>query len=269
MFHLLYITNNPEVALMAERNGVDRIWLDLEKNGKENRQRGKDSVISHHTLQDICNVRKVINEAKLLVRINPWFVGSKKEIDDVIAAGADIIMLPMWKTCEEVERFIDAVNGRVKTLLLLETKEAAETAIDDVLEKGLAEEIHIGLRDLSLSYGIDFLFSMYATDVLERVSLRINKESVPFGIGGVGKFGIGLMPGPERLLIEDIRLGASSVILARTFCNSGEYSSIDDMEKDFANGIRELRKWEKIATHMSDDIFTYNRTELIRELKEG
>ena len=32
---LMYITNNPQVALIAEKYGVDRIWIDLEdkKNG--------------------------------------------------------------------------------------------------------------------------------------------------------------------------------------------------------------------------------------------
>ena len=36
---LMYITNSPEVALIAEKNGVDRIWIDLETLGKEERQK--------------------------------------------------------------------------------------------------------------------------------------------------------------------------------------------------------------------------------------
>ena len=32
---MMYITNNPKVASIAENNTVDRIWVDLEKNGKE------------------------------------------------------------------------------------------------------------------------------------------------------------------------------------------------------------------------------------------
>ena len=34
---LMYITNRPDVALIAEKYGVDRIWIDLETLGKEER----------------------------------------------------------------------------------------------------------------------------------------------------------------------------------------------------------------------------------------
>lgn len=35
---LMYITNRPDVALIAERNGVDRIFVDMEYIGKAKRQ---------------------------------------------------------------------------------------------------------------------------------------------------------------------------------------------------------------------------------------
>lgn len=35
----MYITNNPEVASIADRAGVDRIFIDLERHGKEERQK--------------------------------------------------------------------------------------------------------------------------------------------------------------------------------------------------------------------------------------
>ena len=38
---LMYLTNRPQVAQIAEKAGVDRIWVDLETLGKEDRQRGK------------------------------------------------------------------------------------------------------------------------------------------------------------------------------------------------------------------------------------
>ena len=40
---LMYITNSPAVALIAEKNGVDRIWIDLETLGKEERQKNMKS----------------------------------------------------------------------------------------------------------------------------------------------------------------------------------------------------------------------------------
>lgn len=36
---LMYITNNPEVAEIAQNYGVDRIWIDMEYKGKDERQR--------------------------------------------------------------------------------------------------------------------------------------------------------------------------------------------------------------------------------------
>ena len=50
---LMYITNNADVALIAEKYGVDRIWVDLESLGKEERQKGMNSVKSKHTIDDI------------------------------------------------------------------------------------------------------------------------------------------------------------------------------------------------------------------------
>mgnify|MGYP002112814770 CR=1 FL=1 len=58
---LMYITNNPEVAEIAQNYGVDRIWIDMEYKGKDERQKGLDTVKNHHTVQDIRNVRPVIN----------------------------------------------------------------------------------------------------------------------------------------------------------------------------------------------------------------
>ena len=68
---LMYITNNPDVAKIAEDAGVDRIFVDMEYIGKKARQGGMDTVQSHHTIQDIQNIRTVIRRAELLVRINP------------------------------------------------------------------------------------------------------------------------------------------------------------------------------------------------------
>ena len=68
---LMYITNRPEVALIAENAGVDRIFVDMEYMGKGLRQGGMDTFQSHHTVEDIQFLRKVIQKAELLVRCNP------------------------------------------------------------------------------------------------------------------------------------------------------------------------------------------------------
>ena len=114
MLNLMYITNRPEIAQIAEENGVDWIFVDMEFIGKDNRQGGLDTVQNHHTIDDIRNIRKVITKSKLLVRVNPIhealpdYPSSKDEIDAAINAGADIVMLPFYKTVKEVRQFINA-----------------------------------------------------------------------------------------------------------------------------------------------------------------
>ena len=188
---LMYITNRPDVALVAEKYGVDRIWVDLETLGKEKRQRGLNTVKSDHTVADIAAIKPLLTTAEMLVRVNKWNDGSPDEIDAVINAGADLIMLPYWKTKEEVEKFIDYVHGRCRTVLLLETKKAVE-CIDEVLKLKF-DEIHIGLNDLYLSYGMTFMFEPLANGMVEMLCQKFKKKGIPYGFGGIARLGAGML----------------------------------------------------------------------------
>ena len=53
MLKLMFITNDPVIALGAEKAGVDRIFIDLETIGKAERQGGMDTVQSKHTIADV------------------------------------------------------------------------------------------------------------------------------------------------------------------------------------------------------------------------
>ena len=145
---LMYITNNLVTASIAQNAGVDRVWVDMEYIGKELRQGGMDTVQSHHTIEDIKAVRGAIEQAELLVRINPIheatadYGSSEEEINATIATGADIIMLPYFKTAAEVKKFVDLVAGRAKTMLLFETPESVD-AIDEILDISGIDEVFI------------------------------------------------------------------------------------------------------------------------------
>lgn len=76
---LMYITNDPEVALIAEKYGVDRIWIDLETLGKEERQKDMDTVKSEHTIEDIEKIKPLLSTSEMLVRVNPWNERSLKK----------------------------------------------------------------------------------------------------------------------------------------------------------------------------------------------
>ena len=60
MMKLMYITNKPAVARIAENAGVDWIFLDMEVIGKAFRQSGLNTVQNHHTVDDIKRIRKAI-----------------------------------------------------------------------------------------------------------------------------------------------------------------------------------------------------------------
>ena len=233
---LMYITNSPAVALIAEKNGVDRIWIDLETLGKEERQKNMNSVKSHHTLQDVEVISNMLTKSECMVRINPWNENS------VITAGADRIMLPMWKTIEEANMFLKTVNRRIKTTLLLETKEAAES-LDDVLRLPLVDEIHIGLNDLHLSYGLTFMFELLANGTVEQLCVKMKNAGIKYGFGGVARIGEGMLPA-ERVIMEHYRLGSTRAILSRSFCNTEEITDISVIEKVFAENMTQLRKYE-------------------------
>lgn len=253
---LMYITNSPAVALIAEKNGVERIWIDLETLGKEERQKNMNTVKSHHTLQDVEVISNILTKSECMVRINPWNENSVDEIEKVIAAGADRIMLPMWKTAEEADRFLKTVNSRIKTTLLLETKEAAE-CLDDVLKNTLLDEIHIGLNDLHLSYGLTFMFELLANGTVERLCQKMKNAGVQYGFGGVARIGEGMLPA-ERVIMEHYRLGSTRAILSRSFCNTEEITDVAEIEKVFAENMLKLRGFEKNISNKSEQEYTDN-----------
>ncbi len=262
---LFYITNKPEIALIAEKNGVDRIWVDLETRGKELRQKNLDTVKSKHSISDISIIKPLLTKSEMMVRINSWYEGSYKEIDDVINAGADIIMFPYWKTPDEVNRFVNAVNGRCKTTLLLETKEAVE-CINQVLDNGGFDEIHIGLNDLHLSYGMTFMFELLANGTVESLCKKFNACGLPYGFGGIAKLGEGLLPA-ENVIMEHFRLGSSRAILSRSFCDSEKVNKLEEIDRIFEVNMKAIRDFESSLNTVSVVDFNNNRIKVLNNVK--
>lgn len=248
---LMYITNNPDIALLAESSGVDMIFVDMEYIGKDIRQKGLDSVKNHHTVEDVKNIRKVLTKAKLLVRVNPihdksdTYSSSEEEIESVINAGADIIMLPYFKNKEEVSRFVSIVKGRCKTLLLIETSDAVNNLEDILSVKGI-DSVHIGLNDLSIDMNKKFMFEILADGTVDNIVQTIKKHHIPFGIGGIASLGNGIIPS-EFIIMEHYRLGSSAAILSRSFCNTTEISDIKEIEKVFLDGVKAIRAYESFC----------------------
>ena len=283
---LMYITDKPEVAQIAETAGVDRIFVDLEYIGKADRQGGMDTVQSRHTLDDVKRISDAITTAELLVRINPIhdaadeYVSSEEEIDIAIKNGADIVMLPYFKTVNEVERFLSAVNKRAKTMLLFETPEAVQIADEVLLIDGI-DSVHIGLNDLSLGYGKKFMFELLTDGTVEKLCTKIREKNIPYGFGGIASLGKGMIPA-EMIIKEHYRLGSTCAILSRSFCNCNKIDDIDIIRSTFLNEIRDIREFEnecekqmgKIKTDYKgySDYFINNKyemAEVVRRIISG
>ena len=245
---LMYITNKPEIAQIAESSGVDRIFVDMEYIGKAERQGGLDSVQNHHTVEDVRTIKQAVESAEVLVRVNPIheatdeYTSSKQEIDDVIQAGADIIMLPYITGVEQVKKFLSIVGGRVKTMLLIETPQSAE-ALDEILELDGIDEIYIGLNDLSLGYHKKVMVELRADGTVENLCLKCKLKGIPYGFGGVASLGKGMLPS-EYIIREHYRLGSTCAILSRSFCNVDKVKHIGIISSTFIDGVKEIRELE-------------------------
>jgi len=268
--NLMYITNRPEIAQIAETAGVDRIFIDLEYIGKSERQGCMDTVQSFHTFNDIKRVSEAITTAELLVRINPihdasaQYCSSEEEINIAIQNGAQIIMLPFFKDLCEVKRFLLAVHKRAKTMLLLETPEAV-AIVDEILQLDGIDYIHIGLNDLSLAYGMKFMFELLTNGTVEKLCYKFREKNIPYGFGGIASLGNGMIPA-EMIIKEHYRLGSTCAILSRSFCNANKINHLGVISSTFVNGIRDIRRLEsECENHMA--YFMNNKFELDKAVK--
>ena len=267
MIKLMYITNDTQVAKIAENAGVDRIWIDLEVNGKEERQKGLDTVKSKHKIEDIGKVKNILTKSEMLVRVNSIYDGSKEEINRVIEQGADIIMLPYFKNSEEVKIFIDLVNGRCKTMLLVETPEAVQN-IDDILSLDGIDEVHIGLNDLHLGYKKKFMFELLIDGTVEFLCNKFKQYGYnQYGFGGISRLGTGTLPA-EDILTEHYRLGSNAAILSRSFCNTDKIKDLDEIEKLFNRGVKEIRDMETKLINYSQEQFLENKEKVTKIVNE-
>ena len=257
----MILDNDIENIKIYDKSGVSRIFIDLEINGKQDRQGHLDTVISSHSLEDIKAVKPILKNSKLLVRVNPIYEHSANEINKAIEYGADVIMLPMFKTVAEVKIFIDYVDKKVKTCLLLETSEAL-ARIDDILEIEGIDEIHIGLNDLHLALGLDFMFELMGDGLVEYLATKIKAKKIPFGVGGVARMDEGMLQG-SIIIKEHIRLGSSMVILSRTFKRDL------DIDKDIIRKeVLKLNNIENEAKKLSSEELEQNHLMLKRLAKD-
>jgi 2-keto-3-deoxy-L-rhamnonate aldolase RhmA len=223
-FLLTLWTDDPELAARADAAGIDRIGIDLERAGKQQRQAGLNTWISPHSAERLVDLRAVIVRAQLFARVNPLSAQSAEELEGLLELGVQVVMLPMFENAEQVARFMALVGGRAEVVLLLETSAAVDD-IERIVRVPGVREIHVGINDLALSLGMGNRFCVLDCEPVERVSSCVRAAGLRFGIGGIGRAGDRELPIPSELIYAQYpRLGATAALISRAYlaCEEGE-----------------------------------------------
>lgn len=254
MINLFYITNNLSEAQIVDKLDIDWIFIDLETVGKKERQIGRNTVLSNHSINDVSRIRREINNTKILLRCNPIGPHSRKEIKTINnTIGIDMVMLPFFKTVEEVKTFIELLDtSKVEPALLIETIGAVDN-LDKILRVYPFKYVHIGLNDIHIERNTIFMFEPFIDGFLERIINILKNNRVTYGIGGIGKIGSSLLPAPEHILIEHTRLNSTGVILSRSFKGPFYEESKEFFENELAKAISEFRECEQYAQTLTQD----------------
>jgi len=262
----LFITASPELSVFAASRGVDRIFVDLELLGKTERQGHLNTVISRHSFDDLRAVRRVVPDTEVMARLNPINADTQSEIDQAIDAGADILMLPMFRTVAEVREFTERTAGRARICLLAETMDAVRNLSSCVTIEGV-NEVHIGLNDLSLDLNLPFLFQPLALGLVDDVAAIMRDAGMPFGIGGLARVGEGQLPA-EMILGEHVRLGSTAAILSRTFHRQA--TTVAEIEADmvFEIEIEKLRSAYEMHKGMGVAHLMHNHGQVVARISD-
>jgi len=264
---LIMVVQTPAMARLVAAGGVETLFVDLEHIGKEARQGHMPSWKSRQAMPDVSLIRVAVPDARLLVRVNPPGDHTRAEVDEVITRGADAVMLPMFRSRDELLRFVDVVAGRAECLPLFETA-AAVDLIPQIAGEGWLTGLHIGLNDLHLDLGSRFLFEPLADGALEHPCAVLHRKGVPFGIGGIARAGEGIIP-PELLLGEHVRLGSDMAILSQTFHrNAGSAEELED-GFDFGAEVARLRSIYAGFSDASAEKLELNRTLVAQRVGEA
>lgn len=252
MLSLFYITNNVHEAKIVDNLGIDWIFIDLEKVGKEQRQSGRNTVMSDHSISDVQKIRKVINNTKILVRCNPIGTHSKKEIEEINnTSGIDMVMLPFFKTVKEVKMFIELLDtSKVEPTLLIETISAIDN-LNEILKIYPFKYVHIGLNDIHIERNTTFMFEAYVDGLLEKTVSILKVNNQKFGIGGIGKIGSGLLPSPECVINEHTRLNSCGVILSRSFKGIYNKEKEESFKSELERSLCNLRQQERLSRKLN------------------
>jgi 2-keto-3-deoxy-L-rhamnonate aldolase RhmA len=124
-------------------------------------------------------------------------------------------MVPMITSLDQLDRAIRAIDGKAQCMPLIETAYSMCHVAAIAAHEGV-DALYIGLNDLHLSLGLEFLFEPLALGLVDWMAERITQHGKLFGFGGIAAMGSGQLPA-EYILAEHIRMGSQYVILSSAF----------------------------------------------------
>jgi hypothetical protein len=196
----------------ACRYGLRSFMTDWEQSGKEERQQGFDTEIRPGTLDDLRSMARVPN-AMIWCRINRFGPHTVVEVEAAIEAGTGGVFLPMVSCLSEVEAFLQMVDGRCATGILVETVEAVRHA--PALGSLPVDCVYFGLNDFAISRGGGSIFRALLDGSLERTRDAFLDQR--FGFAGITAVDAGC-PVPCKHLIEEMaRLRCHFSFLRRSY----------------------------------------------------
>lgn len=213
---LLLFAADPVLAARAQGFGVDAVILDLEVRGKHDRQARHDTQIAAADPSDVARVRAA-TPLPLVVRINGVGTGTPHEIEQVLQAGADEILVPMVRSLDEIDHVLEVVGDRAHVSCMVETTDAV--AASDLLAARPIRRFYVGLNDLGIDRGSASIFDALVDGTVDEIAASLAGR--PFGVAGLTHPRSG-DPLPCQMLVDEIvRLDASFTFLRRSFLADG------------------------------------------------
>lgn len=236
-FQLFVFHRHLALDMACIEGGANGIIVDLETVGKSERQSGVDTEINDHSVQDLMQIKKK-SAAYVICRINALNQDSQKEIDQVIEAGADEILVPMIKQNNEVKEIFRLVKERKPIGLMIETKEAI--AIANQLDQYPLARAYVGLNDLCISRKSNSIFAAIADGTLDKIRGQIVKA--PFGFAGLTIPDKGHPLPALHLINELIRLDCQFTFLRRSFFHDTLNKNVQIEIPRIQNSIRKSKQ---------------------------
>ena len=110
------------------------------------------------------------------------------------------------------------------------------------------------------------MFELLADGTVEKLCFKFRQKGIPYGFGGIASVGKGLLPA-EKVIREHYRLGSTSVILSRSFCDVNKINHMGIISETFIDGIRKIREVEEECERHST-FFIRNEQEVEEKVRQ-